>query len=107
MNYEKAKQEWDSFLQRGGLPCFEIEIKDNEYLLVELSLTSAGITFSFDRMDLGVAFSGNVEPVGEGFHTWLYQADFDFSLDENLQNVYSEIIEGFIIPNDLMATEED
>lgn len=106
-NITKIQQEWQAMLERGIMPLFEIELKDGEYLLIDLELNTKleEIRFSFDSMNLKTWFSGNIKT----YHDCKFAlpiTEFDDSLDELLEVVMQEISEGFILPNDLYLSEE-
>lgn len=113
MKYQTLANQFSSTLK---LPLFEIQIKgDNEYLIVDLSikykqsktgtLYPVGVQFSFDQREpsapykeLQCFFDGAIK----GKHgNYVLPFDTCFSLDEHMQTVYDNIIEGFIMPNDL------
>lgn len=104
---EKINQEWEAMLSRGKMPLFELELKNDEYLLVDLELFPEleEIRFSFDSMELKTWFSGNVKTI----HDCKFAIDlteYDCSLDSVLELIYEEIIQGFICPNDLFPKDE-
>lgn len=115
-NIAKISQEWQAMLERGIIPLFEIELKDGEYLLVDLELCDVPdqanifevqkeIRFSFDSMNLKTWFSGNIKT----YHDCRFAlpiTEYDDSLDELLEAVMQEITEGFILPNNLYLSEE-
>lgn len=114
-NIAKINQEWNAMLERGTMPCFEIELKGGEYLLVDLELCDVPdqanicdvqkeIRFSFDSMNLKTWFSGNIRTIHDCKFA-LPISEYDESLDELLQEIHSEILEGFILPNRLYPTE--
>lgn len=106
-NIQKISQEWQAMLERGTMPLFEIELKDGEFLLVDLELFAdlEEIRFSFDSMNLKPWFSGNIKTYSDcGFA--LPVTEYDDSLDELLEVVMQEISEGFICPNNLHPNEE-
>ena len=106
-NIAKIQQEWDAMLQRGTMPAFELELKDGEYLLVDLVFipTFEEIRFSFDSMNLKTWFSGNIRTIHDCSFA-LPVTEYDDSLDALLQCIYEEINQGFIWPNDLYPNEE-
>lgn len=104
---EKIRQEWQAMVSRGTMPLFELELKNDEYLLVDLELFPEleEICFSFDSMDLPVHFSGNVKTI----HDCKFAIDlteYDCGLDGILELIYEEIIEGFICPNQLFPERD-
>jgi hypothetical protein len=107
-NIQKISQEWQAMRERGTMPLFEIELKNKEYLLVELELYPSfeEIRFSFDSMNLPSHFSGNIKQ----YHDCAFAlpiTEYNDNLDELLQVIYEEISEGFILPNDLFPNEEN
>jgi len=85
------------FNEMTALPYMEIEMKNGEFLLVELTANEKGINVSFDK-EFKAYFSSNVTEHGIGF---FMPFDDCFTLDEHLQEIYGEIIEGYLIPNNL------
>lgn len=108
------------FEQMKSVPLFEIAMVNDDYLLVDLSIRykasktgsqyPVGIEFKFDQRlpvspynELPVSFDGCVT----GKHGYyFYPFDECFSLDEHLQEIYSNVVEGFLIPNNLLADGE-
>jgi hypothetical protein len=96
------KKQWNEMLNRGTMPLFEVELKDDQYLLVDLALTDEGVEFSFDSEDLPVSFDGDIETI----HSNRYLLPFDEyveSLDSYLELISDNLSEGYLLPNDLMA----
>jgi hypothetical protein len=107
-NIQKISSEWQAMRERGTLPLFEIELKNNEYLLVDLELYPSfeEIRFTFDSMNLPSHFSGNIKQ----YHDCKFAlpiTEYDDSLDALLEVIYEEISGGFILPNDLSPREEN
>jgi hypothetical protein len=107
-NIQKISQEWQAMRERGIMSLFEIELKDEEYLLVDLELYTPleEIRFSFDSMNLPSHFSGNIKE----YHDCAFAlpiTEFDDNLDALLEVIYEEITQGFILPNDLFPNEEN
>lgn len=105
-NITKISQEWQAMLERGTMPCFEIELKDSEYLLCDLEFFSdlEEIRFSFDSMSLKTWFSGNIRTIHDCKFA-LPITEYDESLDMLLECIYEELNEGFIGANDLYPAE--
>jgi len=106
-NIQKISQEWQATCGRGTMPLFEFALKDGEYLIVNLELFAdlEEIRFSFDSMNLKTWFSGNIKQ----YHDCKFAlpiVEFDDSLDALLGVVYLEIMEGFILPNGFLPSEE-
>lgn len=117
MKYSKLAEQ---FASMNKMPLFEIAMVDDEYLLVNLAIKykasktgsqyPVGINFSFDQRqpvapynNLPVFFDGTI--TGKNGY-YFYPFDDCFSLDEHLQEIHSNIVEGFLIPNNLLADEE-
>jgi hypothetical protein len=101
-NMNIIKKQWNEMLNRGTMPLFEVELKDDQYLLVDLALTDEGVEFSFDSEDLPVSFDGDIETI----HSNRYLLPFDEyveSLDSYLELISDNLSEGYLFPNDLMA----
>jgi hypothetical protein len=107
-NIQAISQQWENMLPGNTIPCFELELKDGEFLLVDLELFAdlEEIRFSFDSMNLKTWFSGNIKEIHDCKFA-LPITEFDDNLDELLQVIYQEISEGFILPNDLFPREEN
>ena len=106
-NIKKAiNSQWQSMLNYGKIPCFEIELSDGDYLLVNIDYTQGNdyISFSFDD-SLPVFFDGEIKKHGGNYHVMLDEC-FD-NLDSYLQLIYDNIIEGYIIPNDLLLCADE
>jgi len=106
-NIKKAiNSQWQSMLNYGRIPCFEVELNNGAYLLVDIDYTQGDdyISFSFDD-SLPVFFDGEIKKHGREYHVILDEC-FD-NLDSYLELIYNNIIEGYIIPNDLMLREDE
>lgn len=97
---QTIKTQFDTMLENNIIPCFELEVSENEFITVDISYSEYGIVFSFDTDDLPTYFSGNVERISDNTYVYLFDEYFD-SLDYYLQEVYQEIVEGFILPNNM------
>lgn len=106
---ESLRNEWDQMLNRDTTPLFEIEINHaDEYLVVDIEFDNAGLIFTLDIDGDTRYFSGNVKKHVNG--SFIYEFDdpeFMQSLDYYLQEIYQEIVEGFILPNGLYAIEDE
>ncbi len=81
-------------------PLFEFEIPGDEHLFVSLKMVKKGIEFSFDNDSLPTSFGGDV--IKTSGRSYLIKCDeFTSSLDELLQSVHNEMIEGYLLPNGL------
>lgn len=98
--------QWQAMLNYGKIPCFEIEMINGDYLLVDIDYKKGNdyISFSFDD-SLPVFFGGEVKIQGSGYCVMLDDC-FD-NLDSYLELIYNNILEGYIIPNDLLLCEDE
>jgi len=106
-NIKKAiNSQWQSMLNYGRIPMFEIELNNGDYLLVDIDYREGDnyISFSFDD-SLPVYFDGEIKKHGGEYHVILDEC-FD-NLDSYLELIYDNILEGYIIPNDLMLCEDE
>ena len=106
-NIKKAiNSQWQSMLNYGKIPMFEIELSDGDYLIVDIDYQAGNnyISFSFDD-SLPVFFDGGIKKHGGNYHVILDDC-FD-NLDSYLELIYNNIMEGYIIPNDLLLCEDE
>jgi len=98
--------QWQAMLKQNRIPLFEIELSNGDYLLVNIDYTQGNdyISFSFDD-SLPVFFDGEIKKHGGEYHVMLDEC-FS-SLDSYLQLIYENILEGYIIPNDLLLCEDE
>ena len=96
--------QWQAMLNYGKIPCFEIALNNGDYLLVDIEYTQGddSITFSFDD-SLPVFFDGDIKKHGSQYHVMLDEC-FS-SLDSYLQLIHENILEGYIIANNLWCDE--
>ncbi len=93
-------------LNYGRIPCFEIELSNGDYLLVDIDYQAGNdfISFSFDE-NLPVFFDGELKKHGGNYHVML--DPYFGSLDSYLELIYNNIIDGYIIPNDLLLCDDE
>jgi len=98
--------QWQSMLNYGRIPMFEILLNNGDYLVADVNYTQGDdfISFSFDD-SLPVFFDGEIKKHGSQYHVMLDEC-FS-SLDSYLELIYNNIIEGYIIPNDLLLCEDE
>lgn len=98
--------QWQAMLNSGKIPCFEIELNNGDYMLVDINYAQDDnyISFTFDD-SLPVFFDGEIKKHGGGYRILL--DDCFSNLDSYLETIYDNIIEGYIIPNDLLLCEEE
>ena len=98
------KQEFNDMLGRGIIPCFEFEIINDEYLKVDIEINDNGILFSFDSDNKRVAFDGIIQIIDDNHYLLPFDEYIDH-LDQYLEMINDNIIEGYLIVNDLMRGE--
>jgi hypothetical protein len=96
----KITMQWDDMLNRGIMPLFELEMKCDEYLLVELEVVNNGIKFSFDNEHKNTAFDGEVVEINDCNFILPFD-EYNDNLDNYLETILENINEGYFIPNDL------
>jgi len=98
--------QWQSMLNYGRIPLFEIELSNGDYLTVDIDYREGDnyISFSFDD-SLPAYFDGEIKKHGSNYRVML--DDCFENLDSYLQLIHENILEGYIIPNDLMLCEDE
>lgn len=104
MTINTMKTEWQSMLDRGTIPCFEYQISEDDWLLVDLEFTDNGLEFSFDSDNKRVAFDGEIIVIHD--NRYLLPWDLDMSLDSHLEMINVNMIEGYLLVNDLYYCED-
>lgn len=86
-------------------PVFEYKISETDYLVVELSLSEDNqeIEFSFDSDNKKTWFSGDVTAINNT--RYKITVDPDMSLDEHIQLINQEMMEGYLLPNGLYCDD--
>ena len=97
--------QWQTMLNYGRIPLFEIAMNNGDYLIVNIDYKQGDdfISFSFDD-SLPVWFDGEIKKHGGEYRVMLDDC-FD-NLDSYLELIYNNIIEGYIIPNDIVPCED-
>ena len=98
--------QWQSMLNYGKIPMFEIALNNGDYLVVDINYAQDDdhISFTFDD-SLPVFFDGEIKKHGGGYRIMLDDC-FD-SLDSYLETIYNNIMEGYILPNDLLLCDDE
>ena len=97
---QTIKDQFNDMLNRSIIPCFEYEMSNDEYLLVNLQISDKGIEFSFDSDNLDCSFDGEIETINSNHYVLLFDEYFE-DLDYYLQMIDNNIIEGYLLPNNL------
>lgn len=106
MSIKSVKQainaQWQTMINNGRIPVMEYEMDNGDWLVVDINYdTGLGyLTFSFDQDNKPVFFDGSIIKGDNGFYRYPLDEYFD-SLDHYLQEISQNIIEGFLIPNNL------
>ena len=110
-NIKKAiNSQWQAMLNYGKIPMFEIELSNGDYLIVDIDYKQGDdfISFSFQSFDddsLPVFFDGEIKKHGGEYRVMLDEYFND--LDSYLGLIYNNIIDGYIIPNDLLLCDDE
>ena len=93
------RTEWENIIFRGIIPVIEYQTGENDYLIVELSLSEDNqeIEFSFESDNKKTWFSGDVTAINE--NRYKITVDLDMSLDHHIQLIDQEMTEGYLLPN--------
>lgn len=94
--------QFHNFIDNGGMPVIEYELKDGDFVEVYIAVDDKGVLFELDTLGLKTYFSGDVQDTGGGVYRIKFD-EFFTDLDYYLQNIDSEVTEGFLIPNDIMS----
>ena len=96
--------QWQEMLNYGKIPLLEILLNNGDYLVVDVNYTQGDdfISFSFDD-SLPVFFDGEIKKRGGSYHVIL--DDCFNNLDNYLEIIYGNILEGYILPNNLWCDE--
>jgi hypothetical protein len=110
--YSTIKAQFDAMLQRGVIPCFEFERDSNgsvEWFIVDIDVSEKGVEFSFDQDGYACFFDGEI--VGSDnfycvpFDDAQYRINDNTSLDQYLELIHSNIIDGYLIANNIQVGE--
>lgn len=98
---QKICKQFDDMLIQGSIPVFEFQCKDEhgnvDWYTFELSMHPDGVCLEFDAT-LKTWFSGYVVKLSDYRYLLPFDDRFD-NLDEYLEEINLEIIEGYLIPN--------
>lgn len=107
---QTIKDQFDAMLESGKIPAMEYPIKNddngNDWLLVDIGINDQGITFSFDSMEKPVSFDGEIITYNDCYFCMPYDQYFE-DLDYYLQAINDNIMEGFLLPNDLYFVDDN
>lgn len=104
MSINTIKADWQAMLGRGIIPCFEYQISEDDWLLVNLEFTNEGLEFSFDSDNKQVSFDGEIIVIND--NRYLLPWDLDMSLDNHLEMISENMAEGYLLVNDLYYCED-
>lgn len=99
------KKQFDEMLSRGIIPVFEHELPNDEWLTVDISVNDKGVLFSFDSNSLPVSFDGEIEVINDNHYLLPFDDCFD-NLDTYLEMISVNVMEGYLLPNNLFVMED-
>lgn len=99
------EQEWQAMIDRGIMPVMEFQTGEDDWLLVTIELHDHGLQFSFDSDNKRVAFDGDISVIDDNHYRVPF--DLDMSLDGHLELISANIVDGYLLVNDLYYCEED
>ena len=96
--------QWQKMLNYGKIPLFEILLNNGDYLVVDIEYIQGNdfISFSFDD-NLSVFFDGDIKKHGGRYRVML--DDCFNNLDSYFELIYENILDGYILPNNLFCDE--
>ena len=109
-------EQWNNMLTRGIMPIMEYQTGECDYLIVNIELhhnkRCMWFEFNIDPVQADkVYFSDDVKPYNRNRkinHLFKIYVDPCFNdIDAYLQQINDEIVEGYLLPNDLYYCEED
>ena len=104
---ESIRAQWDAMIDKGVMPLLELQTSEDDYLIVEIQLSddNDGFVFSFDKDALcDVFFSGEIERVIANNYQLTIDECFE-NLDSYLEQINNEMLEGYLLPNNLYYCE--
>ena len=102
----EIRAQWDAMIQSGMIPVIEYQVSEDDYITVDIELSddNTGLLFSFDKDPLYNAyFSGEVVKVLNNYQITI--DEYRDRLDEYLQTIDSNMVEGYLLPNNLYYCE--
>ena len=102
---DTLKQEWQEMLERGIMPVMEFQTSPDDWLLVEIELHEHGLQFTFDSDNKRVAFDEEISVINDNCYRLVF--DMDSTLDQHIQYIHENIVEGYLLVNNLYYCEED
>lgn len=96
--------QWQAMTNAGRIPVIEYKLNNGDWLAVDIEYKGDYFLFSFDQDNKQVFFDGCITGQ-DNFYHYLVDEYFD-SLDHYLQEIHQNIIEGFLIPNNLYCADE-
>ena len=100
MTAQTITTQFVEMVNAGRMPIFEIELGNDEFLLVDLSIdVNVGMIFSFDTNDMPVTFDGDIIELSN--NTFALPFDEYNTKDDMLEMIYSNVYDGFITYNNL------
>ena len=100
---EIIQKQFSEMLDRGTMPLFEFELKDDEYLIVNIDIGNKGIYFNFDD-EYKTSFSNDIFKKGDSY-LLKFDPYFD-DLDYYLEQISNEITEGYLMSNNLLKQDQ-
>lgn len=96
--------QWQAMIQAGRTPVMEWKMSNGDWLMMDIEYKGGYFLFSFDQDNKPVFFDGCITGADNFYH---YPIDeYSESLDYYLQEISSNIIEGYLLPNGLYACED-
>jgi len=96
--------QWQAMINAGHIPVIEYKLNNGDWLMADIEYKGDYFLFSFDQDNKPCFFDGIITG-DNGFYRYPLDECFE-SLDHYLQEIHQNIVEGFLIPNNLDCAEE-
>lgn len=102
---QTIKDQFNAMLESGKITAMEYPTSENDWLLVDIGISDQGVTFSFDSDNKNTFFEGEIVQYNDCYFCLPFDEYFK-DLDYYLQMINDNIIEGFLLPNDLYYVDD-
>lgn len=102
---QAINEQWQAMINSDRIPVMEYKLANGDWLVVEINYQENYLAFSFDQDNKPCFFDRCIKG-DNGFYRYPLDEYFD-SIDHYLQEIHQNIIEGFLIPNNLDCVDGD
>ena len=98
-------EQFQEMLSKGRLPLMEFELNTGDFLSVGIMVEQGHTSVSADFLGLPTWFDGELEQMVENCYE-IKEEDYPSdTLDHLLEFIHANILEGFLIPNNLLPED--